>query len=342
MKNRAHEVLRLIIDQYMENGIPVASRTIAQKLSLNLSPATIRNIMADLEDQGLLFSRHVSGGRLPTHKGLRFFVDGLLQKGALTDDERQSLETSASLKGRSLEEMLAEAGTALSGLSGCAGVVLAPKSNRHLRHLEFVPLGDHKVLVIMVNDDGMVENRLMEAPAGITASSFISASNYLNNRVQGRSIEDLQKLVAEEIQNHEAMLDGLTSHLVTEGLAIWSGGSVPQLIVRGQSNLLQEGYKNGEIDSIKKIFYALETREVIARLLESSENAEGIQIYIGAENSLFQHTGCSLIISPYTNGQDEVVGAVGVIGPTRLNYARVIPMVDYTARVMSRLLGSEE
>jgi len=338
LNKRARDVLRLIVDAYVETGEPVGSRAISRRLGMNLSPATIRNVMADLEEIGLLHAPHVSAGRLPTEAGLRLFVHGLLQVGHLSDDERETISGRATAAGRSLPEMLAEATAVLSGLSGCVGLVLAPKTDRPLKHLEFVSLGPGRTLIVLVTEDGVVENRVIETPLGIPAASLVMASNYLSARLIGRTIDEARAAILTEIETAQTQLDSLTAKLVEAGLAIQSGGT-GQLIVRGQSNLLEDVGDRADIVRIRSLFDALETKDTMLKLLEAANKGEGVQIFIGSENQLFTHTGCSMIVTPYMNSREQVVGAIGVIGPTRLNYARIIPMVDYTAKVIGRLLG---
>ncbi len=338
LNKRAREVLRLIVDAYVETGEPVGSRAISRKLGMHLSPATIRNVMADLEEVGLLRAPHTSAGRLPTEAGLRLFVHGLLQVGHLSDDERDTISGRAMAAGRSMPDMLGEATAVLSGLSGCTGLVIAPKTDRPLKHLEFVSLGPGRTLIVMVTDDGVVENRVIETPLGIPAASLVMASNYLSSRLIGRTIDEGRTAILAEIQTAQTQLDALTAGLVEAGLAIRSIGT-DQLIVRGQSNLLDDIGGRDDVARIRTLFEALETKDTMLKLLEAANKAEGVQIFIGAENDLFSHTGCSMIITPYMNSREQVVGAIGVIGPTRLNYARIIPMVDYTAKVIGRLLG---
>jgi len=338
LNKRAREVLRLIVDAYVETGEPVGSRAISRKLGMSLSPATIRNVMADLEEVGLLHAPHTSAGRLPTDAGLRLFVHGLLQVGHLSDDERNTINGRASAAGRSLPEMLGEATAVLSGLSGCTGLVIAPKTDRPLKHLEFVALGPGRTLIVMVTEDGVVENRVIETPLGIPAASLVMASNYLSSRLIGRTIDEGRAAILAEIETAKTQLDALTAALVEAGLAIRSIGT-DQLIVRGQGNLLDDIGGRADVIRIRALFEALETKDSMLKLLEAANRAEGVQIFIGSENDLFAHAGCSMIITPYMNSREQVVGAIGVIGPTRLNYARIIPMVDYTAKVISRLLG---
>jgi heat-inducible transcriptional repressor len=339
LNERSREIFRVIVDSYVATGEPVGSRTLSRRLGQNLSPATIRNVMADLEEAGLLFAPHTSAGRLPTEAGLRLFVHGLLEIGRLAEDERRSIESLCATRGKSLSQALEEATSALSGLSHCAGIVVVPKQERPLKHLEFVYLGPGRALVVLVTEDGLVENRVIELPLGLPPAALIAASNYLNARLIGRTIEEAQAEIVEEIASNKAQLDELTSKLVAAGLASWAGGEGSALIVRGQANLLEDVTALTDLERLRALFEMLETRETMLRLLDASKQGEGVQIFIGAESHLFGVTGCSVVIAPYHNSREQIVGAIGVIGPTRLNYARIIPMVDYTAKVIGRLIG---
>ena len=339
LSERSREVFRLIVDAYVETGEPVGSRTLSRRLSSSLSPATIRNVMSDLEEAGLLYARHTSAGRLPTDAGMRLFVNGLLEVGEVSDRERERLDVQSRASGRSLEQLLEEALSTLSGLSRCAGLVLAPKTQVSLKHIEFVPLGNGRALVVLVTDDGLVENRVLELPQGVTPSALTEAGNYLNARIGGRTLEEAREQILAELEADRGLLDSLTSKVVTAGLATWSGGSEGQLIVRGQSHLLEDVTALDELDDIRRLFDALETKEHLLRMLDATNKADGVQIFMGAENELFQVSGCSMIVAPYQNSRSQIVGAIGVIGPTRINYARIIPLVDYTAKVVGRLIG---
>ncbi len=341
LNERSREILRLIVEAYMETGEPIGSRSISRRLSMSLSPATIRNVMADLEESGLLRAPHASAGRLPTDIGLRLFVDGLLELGSITAEERANIETQCQAAGRSLEELLTEATEALSGLSRCAGLVVAPKSAEvAFKHVEFVSLGTGRALVVMVTESGLVENRVIEVPAGMTPSALVAAGNYLNARLGGRTLAEARAEIQRDLDEHRTQLDELTTRVVEAGLATWAGGDTKGiLIVRGHANLLDDVTVLGDLERVRNLFDALETRKDIARLIDSTQDAHGVQIFIGAENELFGLTDCSVIVAPYRNGESRFIGAIGVIGPTRINYARIIPMVDYTAKVIGRLLG---
>jgi heat-inducible transcriptional repressor len=340
LNERSREIFRVIVDGYVATGEPVGSRTLSRRLGQNLSPATIRNVMADLEEVGLLYAPHTSAGRLPTEAGLRLFVHGLLEIGRLAEDERRSIESLCAARGKSLSQALEEATSALSGLSHCAGIVVVPKQDRPLKHLEFVHLGPGRALVVLVTEDGLVENRVIEVPLGLPPAALLSAGNYLNARLIGRTIEEAKTDIEQEVASNKAQLDELTSKLVAAGLASWAGGGEGSaLIVRGQANLLEDVTALTDLERLRTLFEMLETRETMLRLLDASKQGEGVQIFIGAESHLFGVTGCSVVIAPYHNSREQIVGAIGVIGPTRLNYARIIPMVDYTAKVIGRLIG---
>jgi heat-inducible transcriptional repressor len=339
LNDRSREIFRMIVDAYVETGEPVGSRTLARRGRLDLSPASIRNVMADLEEAGLLFAPHTSAGRLPTEAGLRLFVSGLLELGGLSDSERQSIDGRCTAAGKSLSQALEEASATLSGLSRCASLVIAPKTERPLKHIEFVPLAPGRALVVMVTEDGLVENRLIEVSLGTPPSSLQAAGNYLNSRLRGRTVEEAKLAIQNELEQRRTQLDELTTKLVEAGLASWGGNDRSSLIVKGQANLLEDVSALTDLERLRMLFDALETKETMVRLLDATREGEGVQIYIGADNPLFGVAGCSMVVAPYTNSREQVVGAIGVVGPTRINYARIIPMVDYTAKVIGRMLG---
>lgn len=337
---RSAAVLREIVEQYVATGEPVGSRTLSRRLPVALSPATIRNVMSDLTEAGLLFAPHTSAGRLPTERGLRLFVDGLLQTGSLPEEEQEAIGRALEARGRSLEDTLAETSTVLAGLAGAAGLVLAPKSDGAVRHIEFVPLGTGRALVILVAADGQVENRVIEIPPGLPPSALTQAGNYLNARLSGRSLAELRRVVGADMAEDRTQLDALTREVVEAGLATWTGeGRGGALIVRGQARLLSDVTGIESLAAIQTLFERLERQETMLRLLELAEASDGVRIFIGAESGLFGGTGVSMVVAPARNGADRIVGAIGVIGPTRINYGRIIPVVDYTARVIGRLLG---
>jgi len=340
LNERSRAILKAVVDTYMATGEPVGSRFLAEKLGGALSSATIRAVMADLEGQGLLHAPHISAGRSPTDTGLRFFVDGLLELGDLSHDEKTALETQCAAEGRNLTDVLSNATASLAGLSACAGLVVAPKTDRPLKQIEFVPLAPGRVLVIIVTQDGLVENRVIEAPLGLDAATLSNANAYLNKRLAGRGLAEAKREIEVELNQSRAELDGLTGKLIEAGLAVWSGpsGAHGQLLIKGQTKLLEDVTALEDIERIRALLETLETEETMTSLLEAARSAAGVQIFIGAQNGLFAHAGCSLIVAPYQNAQQQVVGAIGVIGPLRMNYARIIPMVDYTAKLVGRLI----
>jgi heat-inducible transcriptional repressor len=340
LNERSREIFRHLVEAYLDSGQPVGSRLISKRLDQKLSPASIRNVMSDLEEAGLLFSPHTSAGRLPTDAGLRIFVDALLELGELTAEERASIESRCAAAGRSVQDVLAQASSALSGLSAAASIVVAPKADAPLRHVEFVRLSPTRVLVVLVFDSGLVENRVIEVSDKLTASELIRASNYLSARLQGRTVAEARGEILTELDSHKAEVDELTRRLVEQGLATWGGGDgPPTLIVSGHSNLLQDVHALEDLERVRRLFDELEEKQNVARLLELTQRADGVRIFIGAENKLFGLSGCSMVVAPYANSRKEIVGAIGVIGPTRLNYARIIPIVDYTAQMVGRLIG---
>jgi heat-inducible transcriptional repressor len=340
LNERSRQIFRQIVEAYVETGEPVGSRTLSRLAGLKLSPATIRNVMADLEDAGLLFAPHTSAGRLPTEAGLRLFVHGLLEVGRLTEEERQSIESRCAASGRSMEQVFDEATRTLSGLSRCAGVVVAPKSETSLKHIEFVTLGPGRALVVLVMENGLVENRIIEVPLGMLPSTLVEAGNYLSARLRGRTLAEARQDIRDELDQHRALLDELTRRVVEAGLATWADAAGEgSLIIRGQSNLLEDVAAIEDLERIRLLFETLETKEGFLRLVDAAQGGDGVQIFIGAENNLFNHAGTSMILAPYLNSKQKIVGAIGVIGPTRINYARIIPMVDYTAQVIGRIVG---
>jgi heat-inducible transcriptional repressor len=339
---RQRDIFRRIVEAYVETGAPIGSRTLSRQLGLGLSPATIRNVMADLEDLGLLMAPHTSAGRLPTELGLRLFVNGLLERGNLSRGEREEIDARCAAQGRSYGEVLEETSTMLSGLSRCAGLVFAPKSDEPLKHIEFVSLGPGRALVVLVTRSGHVENRVIDVPMGLPPSSLVEAGNYLAARLREHSLSEARGTIHTELSQDRAELDGLTRKVVEAGLATWSAESASgggALIVRGQHQLLDDVQALEDLERIRHLFTALERKEALLKLLEMTDTAEGVQIFIGAQNELFGLAGCSVVVAPYTNSQQQIVGAVGVIGPTRIDYARIIPMVDYTAQAIGRVLG---
>ncbi|HWB45305.1 MAG TPA: heat-inducible transcriptional repressor HrcA [Hyphomicrobiaceae bacterium] len=341
LNERSRTIFREIVETYLATGEPVGSRNLSRQLPMSLSPASIRNVMADLEHMGLIYAPHTSAGRLPTDVGLRLFVDGLLEVGELNDDERRKIESQLRVeREKSLENVLADAGEMISGLSHCAGVVLCDKQVSTLKHIEFVQLEPGKALVVLVGDDQSVENRIIALPPGLTPSSLVEAANYLNARIRGQTLAEAKAAVEAELSSAKAELDALTQKVIEAGLATWSGsqGDHRSLIVRGQANLLKDVDGLENLERIRQLFDDLETKRDLAQLLGLAEGGDGVHIFIGSENKLFSLSGSSLIVAPFEDKSRKIVGVLGVIGPTRINYARIIPMVDFTARLVSRVL----
>ena len=338
LTDRAREVFRQIVESFIEHGTPVGSRTLSKLTMLGLSPASIRNVMQDLEELGLLAAPHASAGRLPTELGLRLFVDGMMQTTAPTDAERGAIETQVAAPA-SIADILGRTTAVLSGLSACAGIVLVPAHEMVVRQVSFVPLSTTRALAILVGADGTVENRVIDLPPGVPPTALIEAANYINARLHGLTLAEAVVRLRSEIDADRARLDGLTRTLVETGLASWSsdGAARPILIVRGSAHLVAGDA--ADLDRVRTLLDDLEGKEELVRLLDSASGSEACKIFIGAENKLFSLSGSSVIAAPYRSGAGRVVGVVGVIGPTRLNYARVVPMVDYTAKALSRLIA---
>ncbi len=343
LNERSREIFRLIVESYLTTGEPVGSRNLSRILPITLSPASIRNVMSDLEHLGLIFAPHTSAGRLPTELGLRFFVDALMQVGDLAEEDRRSIEAQVVGigSGMSLENVLTEASQALSGLTRSAGIVLTAKNNVRLKQVEFVRLEPERALAVLVSEDGQIENRVLPVPPGLPTSSLVEAGNFLNARLRGKTLAELRAEMEKAVAEGEAELDQLTQKIIATGLASWSGGETEErkLIVRGHSNLLEDLHALEDLERVRLLFDALEAKRGVIDLLGRAERADGVRIFIGSENKLFSLSGSSTIVAPYRDSTGRIVGVIGVIGPTRLNYARVIPMVDYTARVVSRLLS---
>jgi heat-inducible transcriptional repressor len=342
LDERARNVFRRIVETYLETGDPVGSRTVSRG-GLALSPASIRNTMQDLTQLGLLAAPHTSAGRLPTHAGLRLFVDGLMEIGDIGEEEQRAIEARLVGRGQSFQDALDEASSLLSGLAGGAGMVVTPVRDAGVKHVEFVALGGDQTLAVMVFEDGQVENRLMRTPAGLTPSALQEASNFLNARLKGRTLIEAKAEVGAELDVARQALNATAARLVEDGLAAWSGsgsggGSERALIVRGRANLLQDAQAQEDLERVRSLFDDLEQKERLIGLLDDVRAAEGVRIFIGAETRLFSLSGSAVIAAPYMTGRQKVVGAIGVIGPARLNYARVIPLVDYTAKVLGRML----
>jgi len=341
LNERSREVFRRVVEGYLATGGPVGSRTLTRDFSEKISAATIRNVMQDLEYMGLLGSPHVSAGRVPTQEGLRMFVDGLLEVGGLEESDRELIDATVTSNSSDVAGLLERIGLALSGVTRSASLVLAPKHEAPIRHIEFVSLGHDRALVVLVFADGHVENRIFTPPPGHTPSSMREAANFLNSLLEGKTLSDMQRRIAQEITARRQEIDQLAHALVESGLAVWTGEeeSPERLIVRGRANLLAAGVSEEDLERIRILFDDLERKQDIAEFLERTDEGEGVRIFIGSENKLFSLSGSSLVVSPYMNADRKIIGAVGVIGPTRLNYGRIVPIVDYTAQLVGRLIS---
>ena len=341
MNDRSREVFRRVVESYLTSGDPVGSRTLTRSMSEKLSAATIRNVMQDLEYLGLLDSPHISAGRIPTQLGLRMFVDGLLEVGTLEPADREKIDATRGSNDQDVTALLDQVGATLSGITRGASLVLAPKTEAPIRHIEFVSLSPDRALVVLVLADGQVENRLFTPPPGQTPSSMREAANFLNALAEGKTLSDLRRTITHDIATRRTEIDSLATALVESGLAVWENGGErsERLIVRGRANLIDDAGDSAQLDRIRHLFDDLERKRDIADFLELTETGEGVRIFIGSENKLFSLSGSSLVVSPYMNADRKIIGAVGVIGPTRLNYGRIVPIVDYTAQLVGRLVS---
>lgn len=339
LTTRAREIFRLVVEGYLATGTPVGSKALAGPGGVNLSSASIRSVLADLEILGLLAAPHTSAGRFPTDAGLRLFVDGIMQVAEPTQEERMAIESRLSAPGP-IEAALEATSLLLSSLTASAGVVMVPKREPRLRHLQLVPLSPGRALAVLVGEDGVVENRVLELPPSLPPGALEEASNYISARLAGRTLAEAARAMRADIASGQSALDAASRDLVERGLAIWSADSLqrPVLIVRGQANLLDEAALS-DLERVRSLLDDLENKQSVADLLDTAREAESTRIFIGSENRLFALSGSAVIASPYRDREGKVVGVVGVIGPTRLNYARVVPMVDFTAQSLGKLIG---
>ena len=341
MNDRSREVFRRVVEGYLETGDPVGSRTLTRTLSENVSAATVRNVMSDLEHLGLLDSPHTSAGRMPTQLGLRMFVDGILEMGDVGGDDRRQIDQTFGNTGQDVTALLDNVGTALSSMTQGASLVLTPKHEAPIKHIDFVSLSRDRSLVVLVFADGRVENRLFTPPPGQTPSSMREAANFLNAIAEGHTLSDLGAVIDREIKSRRQQIDTLAAELVESGFATWEneGQTTERLIVRGRGNLLSDHESEADLDRIRTLFDDLERKQDIANFLDLAEGGDGVRIFIGSENKLFSLSGSSLVVSPYMNADQQIIGAVGVIGPTRLNYGRIVPIVNYTAQLVGKMIA---
>ena len=343
LDSRSREIFKNIVERYLSTGSAIGSKTLSLMDDMNLSAASIRNVMQDLEGLGLVYSPHISSGRIPTESGLRLFVDAMLEVGNLKDADEAAIKEQALQNNISIEDALSKASEMLSGLTNCAGVVSVNKDSKSIKHIEFVSLEKNKVLVVLVDEEGNVENRIINNSDGITSSSLATATNYLNHHMRGYTLDEAIQKIKEDLEQKETQIDKETAKLLSQGLAEWGGSNFKKegrtLIVKGASKLISNIEASEDLERIRVLFEDLENQQEIMQLLGLAENAEGVRIFIGSENKLFSLSGSSIIVSPYQNEKKQVVGVLGVIGPTRMNYGRIIPMVNYTAQIMKKILG---
>jgi len=344
LNQRSQDIFKRLVERYIDTGEPVGSRQLSRLLDINLSPASVRNVMGDLEELGLIAAPHTSAGRAPTQQGLRFFVDAMLEIGTVDEEEKKSINATINKNANEdqFENYLTKASSVLSGLTQGAGMVIAAKADMVLKHIEFVRLDDITGMAILVGVDGHVENRIIKLPLGLTSSALTKASNYLSHHVLGKTLQQAQDIIFAKQQIDEAELDVLTKQLVEAGLAtISNNNNKPTLIVRGRANLINDTMASDELARVRELFDELESKQGLIDLLADADEAEGVRIFIGSENKLFSLSGSSIVLSPFKDAANNVVGALGIIGPTRLNYARIVPVVDYTAHVISLLLANK-
>lgn len=340
INERSQQILKQLVDYYLESGEPIGSETLSRRMGLKISPSSIRSIMSKLQQEGLLYSPHLSSGRIPTDKGMRLFVDGLLEIGRLNENERNSIESQCKSKGSSYNEVLEKASQTLSGLSNCAGIVIAPKYQNKIKHIDFIDLKDGQIMAIIVNENGLVENRLFFSNSNYQEFNLIEASNYLNEKLKGKTIENVKKEIIEEINSYKSELDTLSQKLVQKGIAeISPSDENPYIFLHGQSSLLNDEIVRGDLDKLKYLFDKIDNKKNFLELVENTSKADGVKIFIGSENILFNQSGLSVVMAPYKNNQKKVIGAIGVIGPTRINYSRIVPIVDFTSKVIGEIIG---
>ncbi len=332
---RARDIFRMIVEEYLKYGIPVGSQTISKSLGKSLSSATIRNVMAELADDEFLFSPHTSAGRQPTERGLRLYVDTLMKVDDISPERLQIEKLSTT------SNIYDGASTLLSGLSSCVGVVIAPKMNKPIRKIDFLKMEPHKILGIIMTQDGMVENRIIPTDTDISKSELEQVSNFLNDRISGKTLSELNDDLLADIKLHKNSLNSLASLLVQNGIIHpLSSANEGHIFISGQSQLLDDPEAQIRLAEMKSLFSMLEEKQAMLGMMEAIEHGEGVQIFIGSENPVFERPAWSTIIRAYHDQNGRIIGATGVIGPTRLNYGKIVPIVDYTALVVEKLIGT--
>ena len=340
LNERSRQILKQLVDYYLETGEPIGSETLSKRMGLKISSSSIRSIMSELQQEGLLYAPHHSSGRVPTDRGMRLFVDGLLEIGRLDESEKNSIESQCKSKGSSYNQVLEKASETLSGLSSCAGLVVAPKYQNKIGNIDFLDLKNGQIMAILVSENGLVENRIFLSNSNYQQFNLLEATNYLNDKLKGKTIENAKKEIIEEINNHKSELHLLSQKLVKTGIAeISPSAENPYIFLHGQSSLLNNEIIKGDLDKLKFLFDKIDNKKNFLELVENTSKADGVKIFIGSENNLFNHTGLSVIMAPYKNNQQKVIGAIGVIGPMRINYSRIVPIVDFTSKLIGEIIG---
>ena len=340
LTDRTKQIFKTVVESYLETGSPSGSETVLKKAGLDISSASIRSILSDLQKEGLLFSPHTSAGRVPTEKGMRFFVDGLLEFGRLTKDEQENIKQQCLSKGTSFQDVLDEASKMISGLTNYAGIVVAPKYQNNIKHIEFIRLNETQIMSIIASSTGQIENRVIDDGGKYQESVLREVSNFLNSKYSNKNIDEIKKSINLDIKNSEGRLEILSKNLVQKGiLELAPSKENPYIFLHGQSSLLEDEMVSKDLDQIRKLFDEIENKTNFIDILESTNVAKGVQIFIGSQNFLFKHSGLSMVMAPYKNKDQKIIGAIGVVGPTRLNYAKIVPLVDYTSKIIGKVLS---
>ncbi len=339
LNDRSKLIFKKLVESYLETGSPAGSETIMKMGGLNLSSASIRSILSNLQKEGLLFAPHRSAGRMPTEKGMRFFVDGLLEFGRISKTDKQNIKQQCSSKGKTYEEVLDVASKAISGLSNYAGIVIAPKFQKNLKHLEFIRLNESQLMLILAYENGEVENRIIFDNGKYNSTLLIQASNYLTSKFTNKNISQIKKVIQNDIRKSKNKLETISSKLIQQGIIeTLPDVKNPYIFLHGQSNLLKDEIISKDLDQIRNLFDDIEKKSSFVEILETAGKAKGVQIFIGSKNFLFKHSGLSMVMAPYKNNDQEIIGAIGVVGPTRLNYSKIVPLVDYTSKIIGKVI----
>ncbi len=339
INDRSKLIFKKLVESYLKTGSPSGSETIMKMGGLNLSSASIRSILSNLQKEGLLYAPHRSAGRMPTEKGMRFFVDGLLEFGRISKIDKENIKQQCLTKGKSYEEVLDVASRAISGLSSYAGIVIAPKFQKNLKHVEFIRLNSTQLMLILAYENGEVENRIIEDNGKYNSSLLVQASNYLTSKFTNKNIAQIKRLIQSDIKNSQNELESISSKLIQQGIIETQPNSKnPYIFLHGQSNLLKDEIVSKDLDQIRNLFDEIEKKSSFVDILETAGKAKGVQIFIGSKNFLFKHSGLSMIMAPYKNNDQEIIGAIGVVGPTRLNYSKIVPLVDYTSKIIGKVI----